>query len=703
MKPKILRYLIISLIISLALSFCRSSWQDENKKNKFLISLVLSSLENYHFEPKDINDDFAEKVFETYILQLDYNKRLLLQSDVDKLEKIKYQIDDEIKAGNSNFFELSYSMAEKRLKNVEDYFTEILEKPFDFNKKEKFETDPEERNYASDDKSLKEVWRKMLKNQVLRKVHFYLKKQEKDKEESDTVKIESFSFLEEKSRKKVLKTYKDWFKRMNQLEKKDRFNLYLNCITNVFDPHTNYYPPREKENFDISMSGQLEGIGATLQSSDGYIKIVRIITGSPSWKQGELKTGDLITKVAQADGEPVDVIDMRLDDAVQLIRGKKGTEVRLTVKKKDGSYKVIPIIRDVVVIETTYAKSSLIEDKDKKYKIAYIDLPIFYVDFKNSGGRRCSDDIEKELKKINDENVDALILDLRNNTGGSLNDVVKIGGFFIKDGPIVQVKTSNEKVNVLKDNDPRVQFDKPVVVLVNSISASASEILAAALQDYKRAIIIGSKSTFGKGTVQRFVNFDDILPPIYDYMKPAGSIKLTTQKFYRIDGHSTQLKGVTPDIILPDNYSFFEFGEKEQDFAVKWDEILSANYVVCTDYLKNIKRIKKNSKKRSEKNKDFSLIYESAKFLKKRSEDTKISLNYEKYKKNEKKIEKVSEKYKDLFTKKTDLKFSNLKIDMTEIEKDTTILKSRKEWLDALSKDIYVKESFSVLKELINK
>jgi len=440
-----------------------------------------------------------------------------------------------------------------------------------------------------------------------------------------------------------------------------------------------------------------------LQSSDGYIKIVRIITGSPSWKQGELKNGDLITKVAQADGEPVDVIDMRLDDAVQLIRGKKGTEVRLTVKKKDGSYKVIPIIRDVVVIETTYAKSSLIEDKDKKYKIAYIDLPIFYVDFKNSGGRRCSDDIEKELKKINDENVDALILDLRNNTGGSLNDVVKIGGFFIKDGPIVQVKTSNKKVNVLKDNDPRVQFDKPVVVLVNSISASASEILAAALQDYKRAIIIGSKSTFGKGTVQRFVNFDDILPPIYDYMKPTGSIKLTTQKFYRIDGHSTQLKGVTPDIILPDNYSFFEFGEKEQDFAIKWDEILSANYVVCTDYLKNIKRIKKNSKKRSKKNKDFSLIYESAQFLKKRSEDTKISLNYEKYKKNEEKIEKISEKYKDLFTKKTDLEFSNLKIDMIEIEKDTTILKSRKEWLNALAKDIYVKESFSVLKELIDK
>ncbi|OQX97538.1 MAG: hypothetical protein B6I24_08475 [Bacteroidetes bacterium 4572_128] len=327
MKPKILRYLIISLIISFALSFCRSSWQDENKKNKFLISLVLSSLENYHFEPKDINDDFAEKVFKTYVLQLDYNKRLLLQSDVDKLEKIKYQIDDEIKDGNSNFFEISYSIAEKRLKNVEDYFTEILEKPFDFNKKEEFETDPEERNYAYDDKSLKEVWRKMLKNQALRKVHFYLEKQEKDKKESDTVKIESFSFLEEKSRKKVLKTYKDWFKRMNQLEKKDRFNLYLNCITNVFDPHTNYYPPREKENFDISMSGQLEGIGATLQSSDGYIKIVRIITGSPSWKQGELKNGDLITKVAQADGEPVDVIDMRLDDAVQLIRGKKGTEV----------------------------------------------------------------------------------------------------------------------------------------------------------------------------------------------------------------------------------------------------------------------------------------------------------------------------------------------------------------------------------------
>ncbi|MCD4735634.1 MAG: PDZ domain-containing protein [Bacteroidales bacterium] len=333
------------------------------------------------------------------------------------------------------------------------------------------------------------------------RLHNMNEDQEKAAERSDTVIIKTYNETEEEARGKIKTRYEDWFHRLEKIDKTDRLNDYVNSIVNIFDPHTQYFPPKDKENFDIRFSGQLEGIGAQLTQKNAYVEVVRIIPGSPSWKLGELEVGDFILKVRQEEGDAVDVVDMRLDDAVQLIRGPKGSTVHLTIKKMDGTSKEISIVRDVVILEETYAKSAIIENPDEKLKIGYIKLPSFYVDFSKMNGRRCADDIKKEITKLKEEKVNGIIFDLRNNGGGSLEDVVKVAGMFIEEGPIVQVRGSNGYQKVLKDYDRRIDFEDPLIVMVNPISASASEIFAAAMQDYDRALIIGSKSTYGKGTV----------------------------------------------------------------------------------------------------------------------------------------------------------------------------------------------------------
>ncbi|MEO1715046.1 MAG: S41 family peptidase, partial [Bacteroidota bacterium] len=369
----------------------------------------------------------------------------------------------------------------------------------------------------------------------------------------------------------VLKTFDDWYERLEKRKRSDYLSIYINSITNVFDPHTSYFEPIEKQNFDINMSGKLEGIGARLQSDGNYTKITSVIVGGPAWKQGDLKENDKIMKVAQDGEDPIDVTGMQLDDVVSQIRGEKGTKVILTVKKIDGSIADIEIVRDVVILEEGFAKSLILHTTAKE-KVGFISLPRFYDDFYDEEGRSCARDVATEIDKLKKENVRGIILDLRNNGGGSLRDVVTMSGFFIEKGPIVQVKARGRSPEVLEDNDPSVKWDGHLIVMVNQFSASASEILAAALQDYERAVIVGSTSTFGKGTVQRFYNLDRAIPG-YSELKPFGEIKLTTQKFYRIDGGSTQLKGVTPDIILPDMYSYIETGEKEQEYPMNWTQI----------------------------------------------------------------------------------------------------------------------------------
>lgn len=696
MKWKFASY---ALVLSFLVLLTASTTTDSNKKDEILIQVLLKGLSQYHYQPHEINDEFSKKVFELYVKSLDYNKRFFLAEDIALLKKYELELDNQAKHASYSFFEQATKIFDERIVEVKGYFEEVLAKPFDFSTDETVEADADKLVYATDKSALKERWRKSLKHQTLSRLFTAMKSQEKKKEAGDLKEEKSFEALEVEAREKVLKSYQGWFKRLSKNDRTDQMATYINSITRAYDPHTGYFPPKQKENFDIQMSGRLEGIGAKLQQKDGYIEVTEIIPGSASWKQGDLKANDVILKVAQGEDEPVDVVDMRLDDAVQLIRGKKDTEVRLTVKKVDGTIAIVPIIRDVVLIEEGYAKSAIIQDEAKKEKIGYIKLPKFYADFNRADGRSCFKDVKAEISKLKDENIDGLVLDLRNNTGGSLQDVVDMAGLFIEEGPIVQVKSKDSKPYIFNDRDNTIQYDGDLVILVNSFSASASEILAAAMQDYGRAIIMGSNTTFGKGTVQRFINLDRTLSSKFDAIKPLGSVKMTIQKFYRIDGTTNQLKGVIPDIVLPDTYSYIEIGEKEQEYAMSWDEIEPADYKKWTKLNSRLKKVQKNSKDRVSKNTTFQLIEENAKRLKQQRDETVHTLCFDKYKDEQGDLEEESKKYENV-EKETGLTISSLAVDEKAIQEDETKKARTETWHKNLKKDAYLEEAIQVIQDI---
>ena len=679
--------------------FIASRSNTDDLRRDLLVKVIAFAINSGHYHPGDIDDNFSKKAYDLYIDRIDFSKRFLLQEDIDKLSKYKKELDDAFNDVDFEFFDLSVSILNKRIEDAKEYYTDILEKPFDFNIDEMYEFDSEKKDYAQDRAELKERWRKSLKYETMARIYDLAEEQEKAAEKSDTVTIKNFAELEVVGRKKILKRYNDWFHRMSKLEENDRLSTYINSLVNVFDPHTQYFPPKDKENFDIRFSGQLEGIGAQLTQKNEYIEVNRIIPGSPSWKQGELEVGDFITKVAQGDDEPVDVVDMRLDKAVLLIRGKKGTKVRLTVKKLDGSVKEISIIRDVVVLEETYAKSAIIDDEESGKKYGYIKLPSFYVDFSKINGRNCFDDVEIEIDKLKEENVDGIVFDLRDNGGGSLEDVVKIAGLFLEKGPIVQSRGRHGSKKTYTDKDPEIQFDGPLVVMVNSISASASEIFAAAMEDYNRAIIVGSTSTYGKGTVQNFTELDRMVPKKPSDMQDLGSLKMTIQKFYRINGHTTQLEGVVPDIVFPDYYNYMDFGERDLDNAMPWDEISPLTYTTWNlsydkDYIEGI------SMKRIKNDTILVLIDENGKRLKEIRDNTQYSLNYEKFESRVEAREEEGEKYEHIGKDTLNLAVQILKADLPEVEADTSKKARTEAWITELKKDIYLVESVNILKDI---
>lgn len=687
---KIIKPVLLFIVISLS-SFTLYQFG----KNQLLLEMLMSALDQAHYSPLKIDDEFSEKAFTLYLKRLDTNKKFLLKEDVDALAQYKQRIDDEIQNGNLDFYNLSIKLIAQRIKEKENWSKEILSKPLDYSVDEEYQTDGEKTNYAITVSELKMEWVKMLKYQVLTRLDESLTNQEKAKEKKDSVFTEkSFDSLEVDARRKTLKANEDWFKRLSKITSKDRYSAYLNTITGLYDPHTEYFAPKDKKKFDQSMSGQFEGIGARLQAKDGILKVSEIIVGSPSFKQGELKAGDEIHKVAQGMNEPVDITNMYMDDAIDLIKGKKGTEVRLTVKKPDATFQVIAIIRDVIEMEETYAKSAILTNKKK---LGYIYLPMFYADFTRNGAHRCSDDIRKEVEKLKKENVEGIILDLRDNGGGSLQEVVEMAGLFIPKGPMVQVKGKMGDPTIMENKYSKVVWEGPLAVLVNHGSASASEILAAAIQDYKRGIIIGTQS-YGKGTVQSFLDLDQYVLPQFDSMRPLGSVKITMQKFYRVNGGATQLKGVMPDVSLPDPYAFLEVGEKDMDYPMPWDEISKATYQEFRTI--NHDKLKKASNERVKQSAAFKLIDAEAKELKAKKDDTKYNLKLDKYRAELKEWREQNKKYDGL---KQDIKGFNASLmlfDKQRIEADTTKLNREIKWTKNISKDNYIFEASNVLNDM---
>jgi carboxyl-terminal processing protease len=674
------------------------SLSPQEAKDEMIMKLIVQGINSSHYSPNVIDDAFSQQVFKLYLERLDYSKRYFTQADVDGLKTFEATIDDQVREGRYDFFDKSDEIYVRRFAMVKDMYKEILTQPFDFKIQDKIALDAEELPWAKDEKELKERWRQSLKYQVLSRLQAELDLQEKSESNPAGSTTKTFAEQEQDARAKVMKTYDDWSKRMDKVDQGDRRTAFLNAITAVYDPHTGYFPPDDKENFDIQMSGQLEGIGATLQEKDGYIQVSAIVPGSASYRQGELQEDDVILKVAQGKDEAVDIVDMRLDDAVKLIRGPKGTEVRLTVKKSDGSTKIIPIVRDVVVLEETFARSAIVKNSYSSKGIGYIKLPKFYADFQGKNGRSCATDVRVELEKLKAQGVDGIVLDLRNNGGGSLMDVVDMAGLFIDQGPIVQVRGRHGEPQVLEDADKAVVYDGPLAILVNSSSASASEIMAAAIQDYKRGIIVGTP-TFGKGTVQRFFDLDNYIRGENEF-KPLGSIKLTTQKFYRINGGATQLKGVTPDVIIPDAYAYVDRGEREQDNPMQWDEIPACKYNVWKLDQNAYSKVRKNSRERMLKDPAFKVLEANAQRMKTQRDEKFASLNIDDYRAEQKELKEESEAYKNAFAPIKGTSVINLEGDLANINSDTVRVKMNKQWVEGLSKDVYINEACAILKDL---
>jgi carboxyl-terminal processing protease len=698
---KIRNVVLMTVVASVALmaAFCPKPTPAD--KEAVLVKKIMEILSQAHYAPQQVNDDLSKKVYKLYLNRADAGRRFLTQQDIDQLKPYELQLDDAFKTQDFTFFNKSVQFLDAGMAKAELYYQEALKQQWDFTKEERIELDGDKKPYAKDDNDLKDIWRRMVKYEVLTRTVSKIEEREKSKE---SVEGKSDGELQRKAIEEVTKTYNDYFKRIKKVKRTDRLSTYINSLANVFDPHTEYFEPIEKQSFDISMSGRLIGIGATLQNDieSDYTKVTSIVIGGPAFKQGDLKEGDLIMKVAQGEKEGVDIAGMDINEVVSMIRGKENTEVRLTVKAKaDGKSKTVAIVREEVIISDGYAKSLIIQANKDSERIGYIKLPKFYADFDKEDGHQCAEDIEIELEKLKKQNVKGIILDLRNNGGGSLRDVVKMSGFFIEEGPIVQVKDRQNAPEVLSDSDPSVQYNGPLVVMVNEFSASASEILAAALQDYGRAIIVGSNS-YGKGTVQRFIDLDRMVTGNSD-IKPLGSIKMTIQKFFRINGGSTQLDGVKPDIILPDTYSEVNVGEKDNDHPMPYTKISEVKYTQGVVDLKKLPKIAEYSKKRTEKNETFKLIGESAKRVKEQREKTEYSLNLKEYRANEAKTREAGKKFENMYKPIDGVVAGNLQEDLTVLNNsgDSSKIIRNTEWLKDVKKDIHLHETMMIMKDMI--
>ena len=714
MKRNLAYALIVMLIAVASCSFTNKTFENNDDKDKLLLELITYVLEKGHYDPKDIDDDFSVSVFEDFIDVLDPTKRYFIEEDIMEFEQYKFQIDDQIKNTDIAFFNIVHERLMQRMQEAKDIYKDVLQTPFDYSQEETINIDYAEETFATSKQDLKDRWRKQLKYATLGTYDSKMtidhtmasasgtagdglaevSMNVPDKKIAD-VPVLTSEEAEIASREYTKNTLDDFFDFIDDMQRKDWFVYYINTIVDEFDPHTFYFAPEEKEKFDMGMSGKYQGIGARLQKKSTGAKIVDIISGGPVWRDQRLEVGDEIVKVGQEGEDPVDIVGMRLDDAIKMIKGEEGTVVVLTVRKIDGSLDVVKLTRDTVELEESFAKSANILKEDKNYGL--IHLPKFYVNFEDYGERNAATDVAKEVERLKEEGAEGLILDLRDNGGGSLKTVVEMAGLFIKDGPIVQVRSSGESKEVYDDKDERIQWDGPLVILVNELSASASEILAAAMQDYKRAVVIGSKQTFGKGTVQNVIPLDNIVRS--NEHGDLGAIKLTTQKFYRINGGSTQLEGVKSDVVVPDRYSYIDLGERDQANPLKWDKISPADYTPWEGNI-NYEETIANSKKRMAEHPQIKLIEENAQWIKSEQDETMISLKYDTYREEVDKDKEKSDYFKKISDYDSKLTFKSLKYEQSLFTQDSVLREKRDRWHKNLAKDVYVEEAINVLQDL---
>ena len=705
------KIILYALLLSCPLILIHGQYYSkEQGKEKFIGNLIKESLEKIHYKKMKLGDEVSQKAFDEFLKNIDYSKNFLLQSQVDALGKYALDMDDQMLSGEHKLLDLAVKFIRERVKKADLVRKKIFKNQFDFDKKERLELDPEKRSYLTSEKEFEDHWRKILKYETLNRYLALIEESEENDGKNVEKKVTEKKMTDKEKRKKahelVSKKYSVHFSKILKEQRFEQLEKFFNAVAEIYDPHTSYLPPRRKEDFDIDMSGSLEGIGAMLEEDGPYIKVSKIVPGGAAWRQKELQANDIILAVSEKGKEPVDLVGFRVVDAVRYIRGKKGTEVILTVKKVDGSRKRIPIVRDVVQVAASFAKSSILRHKKLNIKIGYIMLPKFYRDFGN-GGKNCTEDVLAEINRLKKNGVDGIIFDLRNNGGGALEDARMMSGLFIKKGPIVQVKGHTGKIHVMHDSDNRTYYDGPLVVLVNRFSASASEILAGAIQDYNRGVIVGGAYSHGKGTVQTIVELNQG-PFKTAFGGKLGALKITIQKFYRITGGSTQYKGIKPDIVLPDPLGYLENREQDLDHSLPWGRINALKYSLWNPSY-DVSRLKEMSAQRVQKNNNFQKIIKSVDHLVSRREDTEVSLNKDEVIATNKKTKNIIERYK-LDSENKDILVSHYESSLRSYEKvlpgeskkwKEDFKERKKEWVETLRKDPFLEESLYIMNDMI--
>ncbi len=666
---------------------------------------VKNTLSYLHYNPKPINDAYSQDVYEKYFESVDASKRYFLQSDIDEFKKHNTKLDDYLNNGNLVFYKLTIDRLYQRVDEIDKMTQDILSKPINLDEDEELILEPKKRVNPADAKQQREEWKKYIKYNILQEIETLTSREEAQKKKKDSVvnnklqdTIKYAPISMEKKREKATAEVKDLitdsFRRFKKRKKMDWFTVYMNAYTEVFDPHTNYFSPKNKEEFDMQFTGKVIGIGAIIQEKKGFLHLGELTIGAPAWKSKQLTAGDKILKVkSKPKEEAVNVVGMLSDEAVRLIRGEKGTPVTLTVEKKDKTIKEVTMIREEVAIEDTFARSITVNSKNGK-KYGFIYLPSFNVDFEDAKGRNASDDIKAELIKLKKENVEGIILDLRSNGGGSLTEVGDIMGLFMNAGPYVQVKDSRGKVQTLSNKSNEPIWTGPLVVMQNELSASASEILAGAFQDYGRAAIIGSPSSFGKGTVQTFVELNRFLNTNDDF----GALKLTIQKFYRVSGESTQRKGIEADIKMKDFFSYAEVGERFDQYALPWDKIEATSYKKLTGL--NITQLKTEVEKQIAESPSYKLLQQSAEWKEALDKEETITLNQAKFNELMKTRKAQIEKFKGLDKFNNGLKFTLHPDEAERIKKDEAFAKKTENWRKNLERDFYLEETVDALSKI---
>lgn len=688
-----------------SLVFCFNSPKNDDEKMSTIMVSVKNTLSYLHYAPKPINDAYSLEVYKHYFETVDASKRYFMQSDMDEFAKHKTKLDDYLNKGDLTFYKLTVDRLYQRVDEIDKIAQDILSKPINLDEDETLILEPKARANATTKAELASEWKKYIKYNILQEMESMTAKEEaqqlkKDSVQKfklkDTIKLEILTPEQKrvKATNEVKDLITDTFRRFKKRNKMDWFTVYMNAYTEVFDPHTNYYSPKNKEDFDTQFKGKVIGIGAIIQEKRGYLYLGALTIGAPAWKSKQLSEGDKILKVKSKPNEDaVNVVGMLSDEAVRLIRGEKGTKVTLTVEKKDKSIKEVTMIREEVAIEDTFARSIIVNAADGK-KYGFINLPSFNADFEDPKGRNASDDIKNEIVKLKAQNISGIILDLRNNGGGSLTEVGDIMGLFMNAGPFVQVKDGNGKINTLRNKTNSPIWTGPVVIMQNELSASASEILAGAMQDYGRGVIIGSPQSFGKGTVQTFVDLNRFLSTNDDF----GSLKLTIQKFYRITGESTQRKGIQSDIQMKDFFTYAEVGERYDEYALAWDKIAKVPYEAVNYF--SVQALQKGVESRLQSNKTYQLMQESAQWKEKLDKEESIPLSQTKFNEVMKSRKNQIEKFKALDKFNNGLKFTLNPDEVVREKSDEAFQKKTQNWTKNLQRDLYLQEAVSVISDI---